>query len=254
MSATILPVNELPREHYLNATYGIRSWLLTTDHKRIALLYLVSVTFFFFIGGVFATMIRIHLLTPSGALVTPETYNRLFTLHGVAMVFFFLIPSIPAVLGNFLVPIMIGAKDLAFPRINLLSWYLYMIGATLAVLSLLLGGVDTGWTFYVPYSTMFSNSAVIPAAMGAFARRFSWTLTGLNFIVTIHKMRAPGMTWFRLPLFIWAQYATSLIMILGTPVVSITMLLLVLERTLHVGVFDPKYGGDPVLFQHLFWF
>jgi cytochrome c oxidase subunit 1 len=240
--------------NYLTSDYGIWSWLLTTDHKRIALLYMVSITVFFFVGGAAATLMRLELMTPRGDIVQPETYNKLFTLHGVAMVFFFMIPSIPAVFGNFLVPMMIGARDLAFPRINLLSWYLYSIGATLAVVSLLMGGVDTGWTFYVPYSTMFSNSAVIPAAMGAFVVGFSSILTGLNFIVTVHKMRAPGMTWTRLPLFIWAHYATALIMILGTPVVSITLLLMVLERAFRVGIFDPALGGDPILFQHLFWF
>src|ERR1700720_3860614 len=254
MSATPAAVNQMPREHYLNATYGIRSWLLTTDHKRIALLYLISVTFFFFIGGTFATMIRIHLLTPKGLLVTPETYNKLFTMHGVAMIFFFLIPSIPAVLGNFLLPIMIGAKDLAFPKINLLSWYIYIVGGSFVLYSFSTGGLDTGWTFYTPLSSVYSNSAVTPAVIGIFINGFSSILTGLNFIVTIHTMRAPGMTWFRLPLFIWAHYATSLIMILGTPVVAITILLLAFERLAHVGIFDPAVGGDPVLFQHLFWF
>lgn len=242
------------RKNYLTEDYGILSWLLTTDHKRIALLYMISVTFFFFVGGVAATLVRLELLTPAGDLVQPETYNRLFTLHGVAMTFFFLIPSIPAVLGNFLVPLMIGAKDLAFPKLNLLSWYLYVTGGGLAVVSLLMGGVDTGWTFYTPYSTMFSNSAVVPAAMGAFVVGFSSVLTGLNFMVTVHKMRAPGMTWFRMPLLVWALYATSLIMILGTPVISITLLLLVLERVFQIGIFNPSLGGDPILFQHLFWF
>jgi cytochrome c oxidase subunit 1 len=244
----------LPKEHYLNATYGIRSWLLTTDHKRIALLYLISVTFFFFIGGVFATMIRIHLLTPSGYLVTPETYKKLFTMHGVAMIFFFLIPSIPAVLGNFLIPIMIGAKDLAFPKINLLSWYIYLIGGTFVLYSFATGGLDTGWTFYTPLSSIYSNSAVTPAVIGIFINGFSSILTGLNFIVTVHTMRAPGMTWLRLPLFVWAHYATSLIFILGTPVIAITLLLAGLERMFHFGFFNPAYGGDPILFQHLFWF
>lgn len=243
-----------PRTHYLNATYGVKSWLLTTDHKRIALLYLASVTFFFFLGGLFAVGIRIELLTPQGDFVQAETYNRLFTMHGVVMVFLFLIPAIPAVLGNFLVPLMIGAKDLAFPRINLLSWYIYMAGATLAVLAILFGGVDTGWTFYTPYSSTYSNGNVILTGLGAFVVGFSSILTGLNFIVTIHTMRAPGLTWFRLPLFIWSHYATSLIMILGTPVIAVTILLLALERIAHVGIFDPALGGDPVLFQHLFWF
>jgi len=247
-------IEKMPREHYLNATYGIRSWLLTTDHKRIALLYLISVTFFFFIGGLFASLIRIHLLTPGGYLVTPETYNKLFTMHGVAMIFFFLIPSIPAVLGNFLIPIMIGAKDLAFPKINLLSWYIYLVGGAFVLYSFATGGVDTGWTFYTPLSSIYSNSAVTPAVIGIFINGFSSILTGLNFIVTVHTMRAPGMTWLRLPLFVWAHYATSIIFILGTPVIAITLLLAGLERMFHFGFFNPAYGGDPILFQHLFWF
>ena len=245
---------QLPKEHYLNATYGIRSWLLTTDHKRIAILYLISVTFFFFIGGIFASLIRIHLLTPGGYLVTPETYNKLFTMHGVAMIFFFLIPSIPAVLGNFLIPIMVGAKDLAFPKINLLSWYIYLVGGALVLYSFATGGLDTGWTFYTPLSSIYSNSAVTPAVIGIFINGFSSILTGLNFIITVHTMRAPGMTWFRLPLFVWSHYATSLIFILGTPVIAITLLLAGLERMFHLGFFNPLYGGDPILFQHLFWF
>jgi cytochrome c oxidase subunit 1 len=242
------------RTNYLNAEHGLKSWLLTTDHKRIALLYLVSVTFFFFVGGLYALMIRLELLTPAGDLVQADTYNRLFTGHGVVMVFFFLIPVVPAILGNFLVPMMIGAKDLAFPRVNLLSWYLYMIGGLMGAHVLLTGGIDTGWTFYTPYSTAFANTNVIEAGMAAFIAGFSSILTGLNFIVTVHRMRAPGMTWSRLPLFIWAHYATSLIMILGTPVIAITLTLMMLERGLHLGIFDPKLGGDPVLFQHLFWF
>src|SRR5256884_477009 len=249
------PSYEPPRDHYLISAGGhIRSWLLTTDHKRIALLYLISVTVFFFIGGVFATMIRIHLLTPDGVLVTPETYNKFFTMHGVAMIFFFLIPSIPAVLGNFLIPMMIGAKDLAFPKINLLSWYIYLIGGSFVLYSFSTGGLDTGWTFYTPLSSIYSNSAVTPAVLGIFINGFSSILTGLNFIVTIHTMRAPGMTWFRLPLFIWAHYATSIIFILGTPVIAIALTLVGLERIFHLGIFDPALGGDPLLFQHLFWF
>src|SRR6267143_2034187 len=193
---------------YLRAEHGLKSWLLTRDHKRIALLYLVSITFFFLIGGIYAMLIRLELLTPQGDLLQSTTYNKTFTQHGIIMVFFFLIPSIPATLGNFLVPMMIGAKDLAFPRINLLSWYIYIIGGLVTIYALLAGGVDTGWTFYVPYSTTFSNSYVIATGLGIFINGFSSILTGLNFIVTIHTMRAPGMTWFRLPLFIWAQYAT----------------------------------------------
>ena len=244
----------LPRQHYLNAAYGWRSWLFTTDHKRIALLYLASVSVAFLVGGIFAILIRLELLTPAGDVFQAENYNKLFTMHGVVMVFFFLIPAIPAVLGNFLIPLMVGAKDLAFPRLNLLSWYLYTIGAALAFYCILIGGLDTGWTFYTPYSTIYSNSNVVPAALGVFVAGFSSILTGLNFIVTIHKMRAPGLTWFRLPLFVWAHYATSLIQVLGTPVITATLLLVALERVLHLGFFDPARGGDPVLFQHLFWF
>jgi cytochrome c oxidase subunit I len=242
------------RENYLNAGHGLKSWLLTVDHKRIALLYLMSITFFFFIGGFFALLIRLELLTPAGDLVQSDTYNKLFTMHGQIMVFFFLIPAVPAVLGNFLIPLMIGAKDLAFPRINLLSWYLYIIGGILMIYTILNGGVDTGWTFYTPLSTEFAKTNVISAALGIFVTGFSSILTGLNFIVTIHRMRAPGMTWNRLPLFVWAHYATSIIQVLGTPVVAITLVLVALERLFHLGIFDPKLGGDPLLFQHLFWF
>jgi cytochrome c oxidase subunit I len=243
-----------PRTDYLHAGYGVKSWLLTTDHKRIALLYLVSVTFFFFIGGFFAVLIRLNLLTPQGSLVTAETYNRLFTMHGITMIFFFLIPSIPAVLGNFLVPMMIGARDLAFPRLNLLSWYIYMVGGLFTLYSEFAGGVDTGWTFYTPLSSIYANGHVVAAAIGIFITGFSSILTGLNFIVTIHTMRAPGMTWFRLPIFVWTMYATSIIFILGTPVLAITLALLAMERIFHLGFFNPALGGDPLLFQHLFWF
>jgi cytochrome c oxidase subunit I len=247
-------VAALPARHYLNERTGVASWLLTTDHKRIGLLYLFSITGFFFLGGLFALLVRLELLTPAGDLMTSDVYNRMFTAHGVIMVFFFLIPSIPATLGNFLVPLMIGAKDLAFPKINLLSWYVFILAGVFAIVALIGGGVDTGWTFYTPFSSMSSNSRVLTAAIGVFIAGFSSILTGLNFIVTVHRMRAPGLTWFRLPLFIWAMYATSLIMILGTPVVAITIVLVALERVLRVGIFDPSIGGDPVLFQHLFWF
>ena len=245
---------ELPRDHYLNGRYGLRSWLLTKDHKRIALLYLMSVTAFFFLGGLFAVLIRMELATPAGDMVASDTYNKLFTMHGVVMVFFFLIPSIPAILGNFFIPIMIGAKDLAFPKLNLLSWYIYVIGGVFTLWAIIVGGVDTGWTFYTPYSTAASNTNVLATGIGIFITGFSSILTGLNFIVTIHRMRAPGLTWFRLPLFVWAHYATSLIQILGTPVIAITVLMLAVERGFGIGIFDPKLGGDPVLFQHLFWF
>ena len=240
--------------NYLNASYGIKSWLLTMDHKRVGILYLVVLTMFFLIGGLFASLIRLELLTPEGDLVEAETFNKLFTMHGVAMIFFFLIPSVPAVLGNFCIPLQIGARDVAFPKINLTSWYCYVVGGSFATLAIIMGGVDTGWTFYTPYSSTYSNSFVILALVGVFINGFSSILTGVNFLTTVHKMRAPGMTWFRLPLFIWAQYATSLIMVLGTPVVAITLLLLALERGFGIGIFDPALGGDPVLFQHMFWF
>ncbi|MGP0062257.1 MAG: cytochrome c oxidase subunit I [Isosphaeraceae bacterium] len=252
MSAPALEFVE--KEDYLQA-YTLKSWLLTTDHKRIGLLYMASITFFFFVGGAAATVMRLELMTPKGdVLFSPDAYNRLFTMHGVVMIFFFLIPSIPAVFGNFLVPIMIGARDLAFPILNLLSWYIYMIGGSIALFILIFGGIDTGWTFYTPFSTMFSNTMVVPAATAVFITGFSSILTGLNFIVTVHTMRAPGMTWFRLPLFVWSLYATSLIMVLGTPVLAIAVALVAVERVLHVGIFDPALGGDPILFQHLFWF
>lgn len=244
----------MPERHYLNAGGTIRSWLLTTDHKRIGLLYLVSITFFFAVGSVFAGLIRLDLLTPQGDLVSDDTYNKLFTMHGLVMVFLFLIPSIPAVFGNFLVPMMIGARDLAFPKLNLLSWYIYVVGGIFTIVALVAGGVDTGWTFYTPFSSTYSNTNVLTGALGIFIIGFSSILTGLNFIVTIHKMRAPGMTWFRMPLFIWAAYATSLINVLGTPVLAITLLLVAAERAFGLGIFDPARGGDPVLFQHLFWF
>jgi len=199
-------------------------------------------------------LIRLELFTPKGDVFDSDTYNKLFTLHGVVMVFFFLIPSIPATMGNFLIPLMIGAKDVAFPKINLLSWYVYMTGGTMAVLVILLGGLDTGWTLYPPFSSTYSNTNVALAGLAVFVTGFSSILTGLNFMVTIHKMRAPGMTWFRLPLFIWAHYATSLVMLLGTPVIAITVLTMSIERIFHIGIFDPAAGGDPVLFQHMFWF
>ncbi len=244
----------MPEKHYLNDNYGIRSWLLTKDHKRIAVLYLFTITFFFFLGGLFAALIRLELLTPQGDLFQSDTYNKLFTMHGVNMIFFFLIPSVPAVLGNFLVPLMVGAKDLAFPKINLLSWYIFIAGAAFALAALVSGGVDTGWTFYTPLSSGFLKTPVVVLGVGILIAGFASIFTGLNFIVTVHRMRAPGLTWGRLPLFVWANYAASLIMVLGTPVLAITLILLVLERGFHIGIFDPKLGGDPVLFQHMFWF
>jgi cytochrome c oxidase subunit I len=251
MSATATAVVD---ENYLTTGFSLRSWLTSTDHKRIAILYGIAITVFFFVGGAAATLIRLELVTPAGDLVAAETYNKLFTMHGVIMVWFFLIPSIPATLGNFLLPLMIGARDLAFPRINLASWYLYILGGLLTIYALIAGGIDTGWTFYTPYTTLFSNTHVTSAVIGVFVVGFSSILTGLNFIVTTHALRAPGMTWFRLPLFVWANYATSLILVLATPVLAMTLALIAIERVLKVGIFDPALGGDPLLFQHLFWF
>lgn len=242
------------RENYLTISYTLKSWLLTTDHKRIAILYMVSVTLFFFIGGFAALLFRLELITPQADLLRAETYNKLFTIHGVIMVWFFLIPSIPSVLGNFLIPLMIGAKDLAFPRLNLASWYVFMFGGMFTFIAIITGGVDTGWTFYTPYSTLFSNTAVFAAITGIFVSGFSSIMTGLNFIVTIHTLRAPGMKWSRLPLFVWSHYATSLILVLATPVLAITLTLIFLDRVVGIGIFDPSRGGDPVLYEHLFWF
>jgi len=241
-------------ESYLSSGWNWRSWLSTLDHKRIGILYTVTITLLFGIGGAAAALIRLDLLTPHSQLVSVETYNKLFSVHGVIMVWFFLIPSIPATLGNFLLPIMVGARDVAFPRLNLFSWYLFVAGALVTIYALLAGGVDTGWTFYAPYSTTFSSSHVFAVATGVFIAGFSSILTGLNFIVTVHTMRAPGLSWFRLPLFIWAMYATSLILVLATPVLAMTLMLMGMERIFGIGVFDPALGGDPLLFQHLFWF
>jgi len=253
-TSSSLPVTEKPKPNYLTASYGIKSWLLTLDHKRIGILYIITLTTFFMLGGVYAALIRLELLTPAGDLLSSEAYNRTSTGHGVLMVFFVLVPLIPATMGNFLLPLMIGARDVAFPRLNLLSWYLLVIGGLTAASALLTGGVDTGWTFYAPLSSRYANGAVLVAIVGAFIAGFSSILTGLNFVITIHKMRAPGLTWFRLPLMVWALYATSLIQVLATPVVAITLTLLALERLFGVGIFDPALGGDPILFEHMFWF
>jgi len=242
------------KPNYLNWKTSVASWLLTYDHKRIAILYLVSISIFFLMGGLAAALIRMELATPKGDLLTSDIYNKMFTTHGVIMIFLFLIPSIPAVFGNFLLPLMIGARDVAFPRLNLLSWYFFMAGALLVLIALFRGGIDTGWTFYTPYSSSFAKGEVSLAIVGVFLAGFGSIFTGINFLVTIHKMRAPGMTWFRLPLFVWAMYATSLIQVLGTPVVAITLLLVAVERTFRIGIFDPNLGGDPILYQHLFWF
>ena len=251
LEAPIPPPPAAP--NYLTA-HTLRSWLLTTDHKRIGILYMLTITAFFLVGGIAATLMRIELLTPAGDLLTSATYNKLFTIHGVVMVWFFLIPSIPAVLGNFLLPMMIGARDVAFPRLNLASWYLFVAGGAVALWSIIAGGVDTGWTFYTPYSSTYANGHVITMAMGIFIAGFSSIATGLNFIVTTHQLRAPGLTWFRLPLFVWSLYTTSLILVLATPVLAMTLALIGLERGFGIGIFNPALGGDPLLFQHLFWF
>ena len=243
-----------PTPNYLNQDHSLKSWLLTQDHKRIAILYLIGVSFFFVVGGLLAFMLRLHLLTPNSDLMAMDTYNKVFTMHGVVMIFFVLIPAVPAVLGNFMLPLMLGARDLAFPKINLLSWYCYVVAGLLLLYTVINGGVDTGWTFTTPLSTRFVNSNVISAGQAAFVAGFSSIFTGLNFIVTIHRMRAPGLTWFRLPLFVWAHYAAAIIMVLATPVVAIAIVLVALERLVGIGIFDPAIGGDPILFQHLFWF
>lgn len=233
---------------------GLLGWILSTDHKRIGILYLSGLIVFFLTGMTFGFLMRLELLAPGRTIVDPQTYNSFFTLHGVIMIFLFVIPGLPAVFGNFFLPILIGAKDVSFPRVNLLSWYLYIIGALLVLVSLLLPGgpVDTGWTFYIPYSVR-TGTNVMFALFGAFVLGFSSILTGLNFITTIHRLRAPGMGWFKMPLFSWALYATAWVQVLATPIVGITLLLVAIERAFGVGIFDPALGGDPVLFQHLFW-
>ena len=246
-------VEDLPPS-YLNKENTLFSWLCSTDHKRIALLYFGSITMFFFLGGAAAALMRLNLLSPAGALVSHESYNRLFTLHGVVMVWFFLVPAVPVTLGNFILPLMLGARDLAFPRLNLLSWYLFVTGGLITLWALFWGGLNTGWTFYTPLSTNYTNGHVVLAVVGIFISGFSSIATGVNFIVTIHRLRAPGLTWYRLPVFAWSLYATSVIYVLGTPVLAMTLILLAFERIFHVGVFDSRIGGDPLLFQHLFWF
>jgi cytochrome c oxidase subunit 1 len=238
-----------PRPDYLRDGTTIASWLTTTDHKRIAILYAITITIFFFMGGAAIMALRLELFTPNGGLLTSDSYNKLFSFHGIIMVWFFLVPSIPNTMGNFMLPLMIGAPDVAFPRLNLFSWYLTIAAGAFTVYALVAGGVDTGWTFYTPYSTMFSNSHVMAAAAGVFVVGFASIATGVNFIVTTHMLRAPGMTWFRLPLFVWAIYATSIIMVLATPVLAISLLLVMAERWLGLPIFDPARGGDPILSQ-----
>jgi cytochrome c oxidase subunit I len=242
-----------PAVNYLNADRGVWSWLTTVDHKRIAIMYLVSVLIAFLLGGIFAMALRVELLTPGPTIMGANTYNRMFTLHGVVMIFLFMIPAIPGVFGNFCLPLMLGAKDVAFPKLNLLSLYLYWTGATLALAGMIMGGTDTGWTFYAPYSTT-TPMTLFPVLLGVFILGFSSILTGLNFIVTIHTLRAPGMGWMRMQLFVWAIYATSIIQVLATPVIGLTVMLVGIEKVGHFGLFDPSRGGDPVLFQHMFWF
>jgi cytochrome c oxidase subunit 1 len=255
MSAITVGELPLPREpSYLGEGHTLASWLVTTDHKRIAILYAITLTLFFFMGGVAISVVRLELFTPAADVVSADTFNRLFTFHGIVMVWFFLVPSIPTTFGNFLLPLMIGARDVAFPKLNLVSWYLTVAGGLATVYALLAGGVDTGWTFYTPFSTAFSHSHVVAAALGVFVAGFGSIATGVNFIATTHMLRARGMTWFRLPLFVWAMYATSLVLVLATPVLAVTLLLIMAERWLGLPIFDPARGGDPLLFQHLFWF
>jgi cytochrome c oxidase subunit 1 len=244
---------EAAPKHYLNNTSGFWSWAGTLDHKRIGLMYLIGVSLAFLSGGLFALLVRLHLWQPEGTLFKNETYNQIFTLHGAFMVFLFVIPAIQGSLGNMVLPLMLGAKDVALPRLNLLSFYLWVTGAVLATLAIVLGGFDTGWTFYTPYS-LYTDQAVVTIGLAIFVLGFSSIFTGLNFIVTTHKLRAPGLTWFRMPLFVWALYATSLLQVLATPVLGITVLLVAFERLYNIGIFDPRLGGDPVLFEHFFWF
>ena len=242
-----------PGKNYLNEASGIMSWLTTKDHKRIAIMYMITVMSFFAIGGVFAMLIRTELFSAGKDIVDAAVYNQFMTFHGAIMVFMVIIPGIPAIFGNFFLPLQLGARDVAFPIVNLLSWYCLIIGAAIAFVSLIYHGADTGWTFYTPYS-IGTDNGTLWLVMGAFVMGFSSILTGLNFVVTVHKLRAPGMTFFRMPLFVWSLYATAILQIIATPVLGITLLLLAAERLMGIGIFDPKLGGDPVLFQHFFWF
>ena len=231
---------------YLTSENTLSSWLFTRDHKRIALMFFASITVFFFVGGGAATLMRMNLATPHG-LLQPSLYNRMFTMHGIIMVWFFLIPSIPTTFGNFFIPMMIGARDLAFPRVNLLSWYVFNLSGFIVLYSLIMGGADTGWTFYTPLSTVYADGYVFAAAMAVFINGFSSIMTALNFVVTIHRLRAPGMTWTRLPLFVWGIYAVSVVMLTATPVLAMDTFLLAVERFIGIGLFDPRHGGDPLL-------
>ena len=253
MSTTTIEAREI-RESYLNDKFGLLSWIATTDHKRICVLYMVSITVFFMMGGIGAALMRWNLISPQGMLHSQETYNRILSMHGILMVWWFLVPAVPTTLGNFVIPLMIGARDVVFPKINLLSWYLFVASGALMVYALFVGGVDTGWTFYPPYSTNYSKSFVLLAAAAVFLVGFSSIATGLNFLVTIHKLRAPGMTWTRLPVFIWSAYSVSLVMVMATPVLAMSMLLTFFQTKFGTGVFDPAIGGDVLLFQHMFWF
>jgi len=239
--------------NFFKSSSGIGSWLFTLDHKRIGIMYLIGVTSSLLLGGFFAMLLRLELFFPEQLFLTADGYNQMFTLHGVIMVFLFIIPAVPGVLGNFVLPLQLGAKDVAFPKLNLLSFYFWVVGLTLALTTIVIGGLDYGWTFYAPYS-ISNNTTVIIATLAAFILGFSSILTGLNFMATIHKMRAPGLTWFRLPLFIWALYATSVVQVVATPVIGATLLLLIIENVMHVGIFDASLGGDPILFQHFFWY
>ena len=239
--------------NYLNADRGVMSWLKTLDHKRIGIMYFVSVLATFLLGGIFAMIVRLELTTPEPTIIGANAYNRMFTLHGMVMVFLFMIPAIPGVFGNFFIPLMVGAKDVAFPRLNLLSLYVYWTGAAIVLFGVITGGADSGWTFYAPYSTT-TPMTLFPVLLGVFILGFSSILTGLNFIVTVHTLRAPGITWMKMPLFVWGIYATSIIQVLATPVIGLTTLLVGIEKVGGFGLFDPGRGGDPVLMQHLFWF
>jgi len=250
----LTPTEQREKPNYLNWQYGLLSWVLTVDHKRIGLMYLVSVSIFFMFGAIAAGLVRTNLIMPTGAILELDQYNKAFTAHGTIMLFLFLIPVIPGVLGNFLVPMMVGAKDMAFPKLNLMSYYVWAAGALFFVWQLTVGGLDTGWTLYPPYSSKYSHTNVLYAGLGIFITGFSSILTAINIIATVHKMRCPGMTWGRLPLFVWAMYATSVIQILATPVLAVTVVMLAVEKIFGVGIYDPTIGGDPILFQHMFWF
>jgi cytochrome c oxidase subunit I len=240
------------RSHYLNERFSLGSWLATRDHKRVAWLYLVTVSLFFLAGLASMSVLRLESLTPRGDLVEPGTYARLFTLHGTVMVWLFLVPALPGVLGNFLVPLMIGARSVAFPRLNLAGWYLYLAGGLLLFGLLTSQGLTGGWVLYSS-NTLFQGYSLGPIA-ALLLLRASAFLLALNLIVTIHRMRTAQMSWAEMPIFVWGVYLMSLVQVLTLPVLATGTMLVVAEKIAGLGLLTPALGGDSLWAQHFVWF